>query len=95
MTLFWIGIFHIFPAQAQEDTLTNPAQEGGDQQNHNLKQHYYIDIFSQTGNMVVPRFEHTATLLLDGTVLMAGGLNIENLGGIWVSFQSRPQSFSM
>ncbi len=37
------------------------------------------DLFSQTGNMVVPRANHTATLLLDGTVLMAGGLNIENI----------------
>jgi len=39
------------------------------------------DLFSQTGNMLVPRANHTATLLLDGTVLMAGGLNIENIDG--------------
>ena len=39
-TLFLIGIFHIFPAQAQ-DTLTHPAQEGDGPQNHNPKHHHY------------------------------------------------------
>jgi hypothetical protein len=38
--------------------------------------------FAGTGGLQTPREEHTATLLKDGTVLVAGGVNI---GGILAS----------
>jgi probable HAF family extracellular repeat protein len=45
LTLLLVGIFHLFPAQAQ-DTLTDRAEHGSDPGNHNPKHHHYklIDI---------------------------------------------------
>jgi probable HAF family extracellular repeat protein len=44
--LLSIGIFHIFPAQAQQETLTDRAEQGDGRQDHNPKHHHYqlIDI---------------------------------------------------
>jgi probable HAF family extracellular repeat protein len=41
-----LGIFHVFPAQAQEDTLTDRAEQGDEERGHNPKHHHYklIDI---------------------------------------------------
>src|SRR5215831_7297434 len=40
------------------------------------------DTFSPTGNLNVPRFSHTATLLTNGKVLIAGG---SSAPGKWLS----------
>jgi hypothetical protein len=41
LTLFSLGILHLFPAHAQQDTLTDRADQGDDRQNHNPKHHHY------------------------------------------------------
>jgi len=38
--------------------------------------------FQPTGNMETSRSEHSATLLLNGTVLLAGGINSQNIAGL-------------
>jgi len=37
------------------------------------------ETFAATGSMTVPRLSHTATMLLDGKVLIAGGTNIDGV----------------
>jgi probable HAF family extracellular repeat protein len=46
LMLFSVGIFHIFSAQAQQDTSTDQVEQGDDAQNHPHKYHHYqlIDI---------------------------------------------------
>jgi probable HAF family extracellular repeat protein len=41
-----LGIFHVFPAQAQQETLTDRAEQGDAERGHNPKHHHYklIDI---------------------------------------------------
>jgi hypothetical protein len=41
LMLFSIGIFHLFPAQAQQDTLTDQADQGDATQDHHHKHHHY------------------------------------------------------
>jgi probable HAF family extracellular repeat protein len=41
LTLFSIGIFHLLPAQAQQDTLTDKTEQGDDSQDHHSKHHHY------------------------------------------------------
>jgi probable HAF family extracellular repeat protein len=41
LTLFSIGIFHLLPAQAQQDTLTDKTEQGDDSEHHNPKHHHY------------------------------------------------------
>jgi hypothetical protein len=46
LTLFSLGIFHIFHAQAQQSELTDRAEHGDDPQSHHHKYHHYrlIDV---------------------------------------------------
>jgi probable HAF family extracellular repeat protein len=41
LMLFSIGMFHICPAQAQQDTPTDRAERGDDTQDHHHKHHHY------------------------------------------------------
>jgi probable HAF family extracellular repeat protein len=41
LALLSIGIFHIFPAQAQEDTSTDRVEHGDNAQGHHHKHHHY------------------------------------------------------
>jgi probable HAF family extracellular repeat protein len=41
LALLSIEIFHIFPAQAQQDKLTDSAEQGDDPRGHNPKHHHY------------------------------------------------------
>lgn len=41
LTLSLLGIFYIFPAQAQQETLTDRAEQGDDSQNQNSRHHHY------------------------------------------------------
>jgi probable HAF family extracellular repeat protein len=41
LMLFSVGILHIFPAQAQQNTLMDQAAQGSAPQNHHAKHHHY------------------------------------------------------
>jgi probable HAF family extracellular repeat protein len=41
LTLFSIGIFHLLPAQAQQDTPTDKTERGDDSQDHHPMHHHY------------------------------------------------------
>jgi probable HAF family extracellular repeat protein len=71
LMLLSIGIFHIFPAQAQQETLTDRAEQGDGRQDHNPKHHHYR--FIDLGTLGGP----TNYLSVNG-----GGYRILNDAGI-------------
>jgi probable HAF family extracellular repeat protein len=71
LTLFLILILDIFPAQAQQDTLTDRAEHGDDPLDHNPKHHHYklIDTGALGGAISSLGFEGERDINDRGTVV--------------------------
>ena len=53
LTLVSIGIFHFFPVQAQQETLTDKTGRGDDSQDHNPKHHHYkLEVIPSLGGLL-------------------------------------------
>jgi len=72
LTLLSLGVFHIFPAQAQQETLTNRAEHGDDPQDHSPKHHHYqlvqIPTFGGPGTSFYDNANNIAVLNARGDV---------------------------